>query len=118
MKTLLTIICLLLLLPAVRTEAEDRLNRAESFTAFWTRFKSAVAKNEQEVVAAMTKLPHFSRAELIRSIFNRAVQKCFAAAKPVKETDRDSYSVICGEEIFVFEKVDGSYKLTDIGMND
>jgi len=118
LKTLLTVICLLLLLPAVRTEAEDRLNRAESFAAFWTRFKTAVAKNEKEVVVAMTKLPHFSRAELIGSIFNRGVQKCFAAAKPLTETDRDSYSVFCGEEYFFFEKVDGSYKLTDIGMND
>jgi len=118
MKTLVTVICLMVLLPAVRTEAEDRLDRAESFAAFWTRFKTAVAKNEKEVVVAMTKLPRFSRAELIGSIFNRAVQKCFAAAKPVKATDGDSYSVFCGEEYFYFEKVDRSYKLTDIGMND
>jgi hypothetical protein len=36
----------------------------------------------------------------------------------MKHDGRDSYSVFCGEEIFGFEKVNGEYRFTDIGMND
>ena len=50
------------------------------------------------------------------SFFTKKVKKCFATAKPV--LDRDSYFVFCGEEIFVFGKVNGAYKFTSIGMND
>ncbi len=100
---------------------------AGSFAAFWLQFKAAVAKNDKEAIAEMTKLPFptgskpWSKAEFIKecgTLFHGEARKCFAKAKPVKEDDRDSYSVFCGEEIFVFSKVNGEYRFTDIGMND
>jgi len=108
-------------------EAKDPPPPAESFAAFWKEFQSAVAKNDQEAVAALSNLRlfyqngQFSKAAFLKeypSLFTRAVRKCLATAKPVKETDRDTYSAFCGEEIFGFEKVNGAYKFTDIGMND
>ena len=44
------------------------------------------------------------------------MRKCLATAKPGR--DRDSFLVLCGEEIFYFGKVNGAYRFTDIGMND
>jgi hypothetical protein len=100
---------------------------ARSFAEFWVQFKTAVAKDDKEAIAEMTKFPfpygtkHLSKAEFIKEcgkLYDQKTRRCFAKAKPVKEDDRDSYSVFCGEEIFVFEKVNGEYRFSDIGMND
>ncbi|MEY2563200.1 MAG: hypothetical protein QOH88_1393 [Verrucomicrobiota bacterium] len=98
-----------------------------SFAAYWTEFKTAVAKGDKEKVASMTKFPfvngseQLTKADFIKkygTIFNEKTQKCFRNAKPVKDDKRDSYSVFCGSDIFVFEKVNGEYRLTDISEND
>ena len=124
MRTFLATTLFLFLLVPQLLEAEEPPPRAESFATFWADFKSAVARNDKEAVAAATKLPFMaqqSKADFIRdypSYFTKEVKKCLATAKPVKATDRDTYSVFCGEEIFGFEKVNGAYKFTSIGMND
>jgi len=100
---------------------------AQSFAAFWVQFKAAVAKKDNEAIAAMTKIPFpygttkLSKADFIKQcgeLFGKKTQRCFSKAKPVKEDNRDSYSVFCGEDIFSFEKVNGEYRFTDIGIND
>lgn len=100
---------------------------ARSFDAFWIQFKAAVAKGDKAAIAEMTKIPfpygtkQLSKAEFIKecgALFDKKTQRCFSKAKPVKEDDRDSYNVFCGEEIFSFAKVNGEYRFTDIGMND
>ncbi len=127
MKHLLFTISLLLAPLAV--QAEERPAPTESFATFWAGFKSAVAKDDMEAVAAATDLRFFTqdkhlakdlaKAAFIRdypSYFTKEVKKCFATAKPI--LDRDSYLVFCGEEIFTFSRVNGAYKFTSIGMND
>ena len=120
-QILLLVPALTFLFAAGLANGKERPAQTESFATFWAEFKSAVAKNDKEAVVAATHLPslHLSKAAFIKtypSIFTRQVKKCFASAKPVR--DRDSYSVFCGEEYYFFEKVNGAYKLTDIGMND
>lgn len=99
----------------------------ESFAPFWAQFKTAVASKNKEAIAAMTKFPfeHLSdsltKADFIKkcdAIFSAKVQRCFRDAKPVKADDRNSYSVFCGQTIFVFEKGNGGYQFTDVGEND
>ena len=122
MKTLLITISLLLSLVALK--AEEPAARPESFATFWAEFKSAVAKNDKDAVAAATKLPFMgqqAKAAFLKnypSYFSPEVRKCFATAKPAKQDGRDSFTVFCGEEIFSFEKVNGAYKFTSIDMND
>ena len=124
MRTFLATTLFLFLLVPPLLEAKDPPPPAESFAAFWKEFQSAVARNDKEAVAAATKLPFMaqqSKADFIRdypSYFTKEVKKCLATAKPVKATDRDTYSAFCGEEIFGFEKVNGAYKFTSIDMND
>ena len=124
MKTFLATSLFLSLLAPQLLEAKDPPLPAE-FVAFWKEFKSAVAKNDQEAVAALSDLQpyyrngQFSKEAFLKEypfLFRRDVRKCFATAKP--ERDRDSYLVGCGEELFYFGKVNGAYKFTDIGMND
>ena len=125
MRTLLITISLLLSLGAL--QAEERPAQPESFATFWAGFKSAVVKNDKEAVVAATDLPSIypdnpqAKAAFLKeypSIFPKAVRKCFAAAKPERTPERDSYSVFCGEVYFYFEKVKGAYKFTDYGPND
>jgi hypothetical protein len=124
MKIFLASTVFLFLLVPQLLEAKDPPPSAE-FVAFWKEFRSAVAKNDQEAVAALSDLRlyyrngQFSKEAFLKEypfLFRRDVRKCFATAKP--ETDRDNYLVGCGEEIFYFGKVNGAYKFTDIGMND
>jgi len=98
-----------------------------SFAPFWAQFKTAVANKNKEAIAAMTKFPFeyggssLAKADFMKecdAIFSAKVQRCFRNAKPVKADDRESYSVFCGQTIFVFEKGNGGYQLTDVGEND
>ena len=125
MKTLLVTISLLLSLVAV--QAEERSAKPKSFATFWAEFKSAIAKNDKEAVAAATHLPsiypnnHQAKEAFLKdypSIFTKTVRQCLATAKPSRTPDRDSYSVFCDEQYFYFGKVNGAYKFTDYGPND
>ena len=96
-----------------------------AFNAFWIKFKAAVARNDKATVADMTKLPFMldnkdlDRAGFIKqynSLFTPRMRRCFARAKPTR--DQDVFEIFCGEQIFLFGKVDGVYKFTEIGVND
>ena len=108
-------------------QAQEPPAKPESFAAFWAGFKSALAKNDKETIAAATDLPSIypnnsqAKAAFLKdypSTFTKEVRKCFAKAKPVRTSGRDSYSVFCDEQYFYFEKVNGTYKFTDYGPND
>ncbi len=125
MRRLFPSILTLLMLSAVASHVQSRQAKiTQPFASFWSQFKAALAKNDKEAVASMTKFPFYWGEELTRGefikkyteIFDRKVQRCFAKAKPIK--DRDSYSVFCGESIYVFEKVEGKYRFTAVGAND
>jgi hypothetical protein len=125
-KQLLAIAMMFLFASPLAESAEIR-QEARSFAPFWAQFKAAVANNNKEAIAAMTKFPfayyakQLTKADFIKqcdAIFSDKVQRCFRNAKPVKAADRESYSVFCGTTIFVFEKGNVGYQFTDMGEND
>jgi hypothetical protein len=97
-----------------------------TFTSFWKTFKAAMARNDKQAVADVTKLPFLfesqerDRAGFIKiydQLFTRKIRRCIATAKPVKEGE--NYDVFCGGLIFYFGKdTDGKYKLLEFGVND
>lgn len=96
-----------------------------AFNAFWIKLKAAVARNDKAGVADMTKLPFLMGGEDLdragflkqyRSLFTPKIRRCFARAKPTR--DQDAMEIFCGDQIFLFAKVDGVYKFTEIGVND
>src|SRR6266481_6526218 len=104
-------------------ESAEIRQEARSFAPFWAQFKTTVANNNKEAIAAMTKFPfnyyakQLTKADFIKecdAIFSAKVQRCFRDAKPVKADDRESYSVFCGQTIFVFEKGNDGYQFTDV----
>ncbi|HMJ24951.1 MAG TPA: hypothetical protein VK475_03950 [Pyrinomonadaceae bacterium] len=95
------------------------------FNAFWIKFRAAVARSDKPAVADMTKLPFIlngkdlDRVGFIKqytSLFTPKMRRCFARARPSR--DQDSMEIFCGQQIFLFAKVDGVYKFTEIGAND
>lgn len=131
MSKLLRVLLMVLALSGVASQSySQEAQKDQSFAAFWTQFKAAVAKKDKEAVAAMTNFPveigeNVTKAEFLKKypeFFDQKVQKCFAKGKPVKDDEapagRGTYSLFCGEEIFIFEKVDGTYRFTGIGVND
>lgn len=125
-KQLLAIAMMFLFASPLAESAEIR-QEARSFAPFWAQFKAAVANNNKEAIAAMTKFPFdyygkpLTKADFIKKcdeIFSDKVPRCFRNAKPVKHEDRESYSVFCGTTIFGFEKGNVGYQFTDMGEND
>ena len=111
----------------VRQSGQSRLLTLidPDFNTFWARFKAAVARNDKAAVADMTKLPFMvnnkdlNRAGFIKqykSLFTPKMRRCFARARPSR--DQDAMEIFCGHQIFLFAKVDGVYKFTEIGVND
>jgi len=98
---------------------------AHTFGSFWKQFSQAVVEDKRATVADLTKLPflldgigHDCSAFLREypTLFTPAMRRCFKKVKPVH--DLDGYSVVCGEQIFVFGVVNGRYLFTEIGVND
>lgn len=96
-----------------------------SFNAFWTQFKDAIAKNDKNRVADMTKLPFMmnsvdhDRGGFIKEypkLFTPRMRRCFPRAKVIKEGE--GYEIFCGDQIFLFGRVDGVWKFVEIGVND
>lgn len=114
----------LLLLPAAPATRGHAAQSEESFAHFWTRFKAALAKGDQQAVASMTRFrtgdaTYMTNKEFLAKWYGelrRERRRCFARAKPVR--DQESYSVFCGERIFLFERVEGAWKFTEIGVDD
>ncbi|HST52540.1 MAG TPA: hypothetical protein VLJ61_11070 [Pyrinomonadaceae bacterium] len=95
-----------------------------NFTAFWSQFKGAVARQDAAAVADMTKLPFtyedksLDRAAFItqyKKIFG-GLKSCVAKEKPVR--DGETYSIFCGEQGLLFQKAGGEYKFVEFFAND
>ncbi len=96
-----------------------------AFDAFWTKFKAALVKNDKEAIASMTKLPYdayekpMDKKKFIahcNTIFNKKKRDCLIKQKPVQ--DKTGFSAFCDDDIYCFEKVNGTYLFTEIGVND
>ena len=125
MKPRLLVACVLLISSFGPALSQNKNKVDPTGVQFWTKFKTAVATNDKEAVASMTRLPFlFQNRELAKAafiqkfdvIFNARVKRCFTKATLVKEGD--GFEVSCGQQIFLFEKVSGAYKFTEIGVND
>ena len=130
MKTLLlNVLTCLCLCAALTAQARQKTTQsAPAFDAFWTNFRSALAKNDKESVAAMTRFPLTmpygvpavrTKAQFLQryaNIFDAATRKCFAAARPERENNKSArYNVLCGEAmLYEFNLVGGAYKLVAV----
>ncbi len=110
-------------LPNVTGAAQDA--DAHRFGVFWKQFSQAVIEDQRETVADLTQLPFLmdgiehDRSAFLReypTLFTPVMRRCFKKVTPVH--DLDGYSVVCGEQIFVFGLVNGRYRFTEIGVND
>jgi hypothetical protein len=110
----------LLALPANAAGKPDK-----QFDAFYTKFKTALAKNDRNLVADLTKLPFlYDSKQLDKKQFiaklNTIIPKADVARlqKEKAIVDNGVTEVFCDEAIYCFEKVKGEYKFTEIGVND
>jgi hypothetical protein len=126
MKLVIRILIVAVLLGTISTSRSQNKATDPAFDSFWKTFKGAIAKNDKEAVADLTKLPFLyeskerDRAGFIKiypSLFTPRIRKCMATAKLVKE--QENYDVFCGQLIFYFGKdSDGKYKFLEFGVND
>lgn len=122
-------IAAMLFLPVAHALPELRAEpAAESFAAFWTRFKTALARNDRSAIASMTKhckcgqMPFENDEQFLDEWYEpvRRNRRCLARAKPVAHTSegKQSYSVICrddGDEL-VFERIGNEWKFVNVNL--
>jgi hypothetical protein len=120
-------LCLVAIPPANAPAVQDNA-ATPAMKQFWSKFQNAVAKNDKDAVAALTKFPLLmpygvssikTRAQLIRrygEIFDAETKKCFAGARPqVDDTKAKKFSINCGEAMmYWFEFHGGAYKFTSV----
>jgi len=112
----------------ISAESARAAGNDDGFAAFWTQFKAAVSKSDQNAVSQMIKYPVLYNdirqasefPAIWKGAFKPAHRKCLAKQKPVKDTPEGkvSYAAICDDIIYSFSKDDGDWKLTDFGVND
>ncbi len=101
----------------------------KEFDGFIGKFRAALKANDSAAVAGMTRFPFDGstrdaaefRATAYPRDFTGAVRACIRRNKPVYDRDgrnNDTYSIFCGEEIFVFTRTPAGFLFTDLGMND
>ena len=102
----------------------------KEFDGFIAKFRAALKANDAAAVAGMTELPFMKdssigdaaqfRTKIYADSFTAKTRACLQRAKPVydRHENNDSYSLFCGEEIFVFTKTPTGFLFTDIGVND
>ncbi len=100
---------------------------ADGFAAFWPPFAAAAGRDDAKALAAMIVLgpglgdDGTSFAKFHVRHLGPAARRCLARAKPLRDVSPQgavSYSVFCGEVIYVFSKTAGGWQLTDLGAND
>jgi hypothetical protein len=118
----------LCLVAPVNSPVAAQAKASPAMKQFWSKFQSAVAKNDKEAVAALTKFPLGmpygvasikTRAQLISrygEIFDAETKKCFGGAQPqVEGANVKKFSINCGEAMmYWFEFVGGTYKFTAV----
>ena len=115
----------LLLLQQANIAQGQAAQTKETFAAFWTRFKTALAKDDRQAIAAMTKhckcgqTPFDSDKEFLDEWYPniRRNRACLARSKPFAQ-NRQRYSVICrtdGDEL-LFERIGGEWKFINVNL--
>ncbi len=101
------------------------LAKDAAFDAFWAKFQVALKNNDKEAIASMTRLPYVLDSQKMDKkafivycdkLFSKKTRACLVKEKPVK--DQTSFLAFCGDDIFIFEKVNGVWMFTEVGVND
>jgi len=120
MKLIKLVLLILLIITPTYAQAP------QTFSSFWKSFKAALARNDKQAVADVTKLPFLydskerDRAGFLKiypELFSPKMRRCLINSKPDKEGEY--YEVFCRDLIFMFGKdSDGKYKFLEFGVND
>lgn len=118
--TLLLVALLVFPANATRAATDD-----PAFDAFWIRFRAAILAEDRETVYDLTRFPFMldnidhDRAMFAKDsrwLFARRIKRCVEKATPL--LDDGIWMVFCSPNILLFDKVDGAYRFTEIGVDD
>ena len=103
----------------------------KEFAGFIEKFRAALKANNSAAVASMTRLPFMNddstrdaaqfHERIYKPDFTPKNRACIQGGKAIYDRDgdnNDSYSIFCGERIFVFTKTPAGFLFTDISVND
>ena len=102
----------------------------KDYDQFIGKFRDALKKNDAAAVTGMTRFPYYwdemrdaayFQKNLYSKIFTPKVRTCLARGKGFYDQAPDgseSFSVFCGEEIYLFTKTPDGFRFAETGVND
>lgn len=102
----------------------------KDYDAFIARFRLALKANDADAVTQMTKLPFYwgemrdaaeFRKNLYGKIFTASIRKCLARGKGAYSrapNGEDSFTLFCGEDLFLFTRTPDGFRFAEVGVND
>jgi hypothetical protein len=100
------------------------------YDQFIAAFRVALKDNNCAAVTEMTRLPFMGdkaadaqqfRKKTCGELFPAKIRNCIARRAGVYDRSPDgdhSFSVFCGEQIYVFTKTPAGFRFTDVSVND
>ncbi len=102
----------------------------KEFDTFMTVFRAALKANDCAAIAGLTKFPFhwnenrdaaYFRQNIYAKIFTPRIRKCLArgtgfhARNPAGGHD---FTLVCGEDLFLFTRTPEGFRFVETGMND
>jgi hypothetical protein len=93
----------------------------DGFAAFWKTFVAAVVKDDKVALAGMVGPVLAPFSEFHAHDLKPSVRRCLAKGKFVRDFSEGlglTYYVKCDKTDYVFQQVDGAWKLNDLELDD
>jgi hypothetical protein len=116
--------------PAQAQTAKVPADLQKDYDQFITKFRAALKANDAGAVTEMTKFPFYSgemrdaayfRKNIYSAIFPAKIRKCLARGKGVYShapNGEDSFTLFCGEDLFLFTQTPEGFRFAEAGVND
>jgi hypothetical protein len=102
----------------------------KSYDRFITAFRAALKADDSAAVAELTLFPFYwdemrdaayFRKTIYAKVFTRKARACIARGRGLYARDglgKDNFTIICGEDLFLFTGTPDGFRFSEVGVND
>lgn len=126
------VLAILVLAAMSPVSAQSRVSAGlqKEFNTFMTVFRAALKANDSAAVTAMTRFPFhwnefrdqaYFQTTIYAKIFTPRIRNCLARGKGFHARNPaggDDFTLICGEDLFLFTRTPEGFRFVETGMND
>ncbi len=117
--------------PAVQAQPDRAPAEVQkSYDRFITGFRTALKADDSAAVTELTLFPFYwgemrdaayFRKNIYAKVFTRKARDCIARGRGLYARDglgKDNFTIVCGEDLFVFTGTPAGFRFSEVGVND